>query len=1267
MTAVRVTESSGSLGVLQVSDGYGGFASGSLVAGTNVTVTENGSGSFTIAASTSGGSTIGDAEDGAYTDGLFTDFDPFTPIGTAVDRFNEVLKALAPAPASQLDNINSLETGTEVFLSFGTSNDQSSADPAYINVASSAGLGAAVDVNGAYNVTTSSNNIRLGAFSGATHISGVLNSDVGSNSQGNSIQNFPAFSFGDGDTGVLRLVVNGSTIKEIDLTTEVIGSGTSGLGTGSHLNGDGSGFEFFSQPTTGTFSNGNPFESFKHRTGQFVIASDSQRRGWNYARVQHVKTGSTVSTNYLEWVNDDNSDALAAAGNAISFAGADTVHLSGIEYFRSGTASYVTRVSNAYSLVYDNTAISFPTSTGGSLNSGASFTISSQTKPTINTGGGEDHTKILHLTGSAVVTANKMINGSVTAGVTVTHPLKSNLTNSGQSTASGILMYNLSDTSTNLVETFQRETKRIVSGSYDTQASLTTAGNVWNSTRHMSASNGGHSNGLQFYNGRLMSPTSTLNSGDFRNSADGGSLANGPSENPNYAGLSGQRTFYRWFRNTSGSTKYDFTIAITGTGTIVTAATALNSSRIRVFVKFPSNGSRSTGWLDLASEFVLDSYGDNAGAHTANGSLSFDSSLDATNYVTLGTVGVANNEYIGLRIEADEAWTGHVEDITVSFGAGTGTITPIPDLDDIDCNVDGTDANLSFGSARSITGYTNVGTAAGFSAVDLNGLYETDTSSNNHRRSIFALDTNIEGDLNEDVSADSNSSHVNHVANAFSDANSGSLKLEVNGAVVHTVSIAGAYNLVGAGAPGSGTGTSVNGNGSGFVNLSTWEAAEYNNGVPDYTEIYRTGRYRVHTADQRNGWNYARVLHSIAGSDRTTNYVEWVNDNNADALAQSGLEIKPFYDENVFHLSGVKYFVQPSGSIQARVANLYKNVYSDSNSAISFANLANATGVSIVQNGLGITGTKTDAASTATLQTLAATANSETLDLHATGSIRFSGSKSLMGTYTTAYAASGSLVFDHPLKSNLTTTVLSSSILHVFSGSVTANANTNENFDDELYRIQSGDYDTQGAVTSTANNWSPTGSLNDNVSFPGYYNGLMLYDGYLISPLDGGAVGDFRNRADGGVLDGPSGNVNYSTLGVATREYYRGFLNNTTDDRPSVTVTIRGDATIVGKTGPNAAALGTNKNIFVEAKVPGKTGFLDLGKPSDGPGNSSDGDGGLSGDLDPTIDSGGAVNTLTFNGLTVDGTTSGAQYFVLKISAHKDWTGYLSRVTVTWS
>tara|TARA_B100001093_G_scaffold520399_1_gene615448 strand:- start:3349 stop:7164 length:3816 start_codon:yes stop_codon:yes gene_type:complete len=1270
MTALRVNESSGSAGSIQVADGFGGFLSGSLTAGPNITISNDGSGSFAITASLDAGTAIGEAEDGTYEDGLFTDFVIDTPIGTAVDRFNEVLKALAPSPAPGLDDINSLQSGTNLFLSFGSSNDQSSASPAYVSVAGTAGVAAAVDVNGAYNITTSSNNIRLGAFDGDTHISGVLNADVTANSQGNNVQNFPAFSFGDSEVGVLRLNVNGTTIKEIDLTVAQIGSGTSGLGTGSHLDASGSGFNLFSQPTTGTFSNGNAFNSFQHRTGQFVIASGSQRRGWNYARVQHVKSGSTSTTNYLEWVNDDNNDSLAAAGNSIAFEGSGSVHLSGVKYFRSGSGTYKARVTNAYKLVYDNNNITFTTNNNALESSSPSFSISAQSKPTI--GAGEDHTKVLHITGSGTISANYFLSGALTGSINVTHPFKSNLSSAGSSVTSGILMYNLTNNSTSLVENFRRENFRIISGAYDTQASLVDNSNVWDSTRHMTASNGAHTNGLQFYNTRLYSPTNTLRSGDFRSTSDGGKLDNAPSNNPNYSGQSGLRTFYRWFKNETGSDKQDFSIAINGVGsTIVSAATALNSGRIRVFVKFPSDGTRSTGWLDLASEFVLDSYADNDGAHTANGSLSFDSTLNATNIVTLGTVSVGNNEYIGVRVESDAGWTGYIDSITVSFGAGTGTITPIPDLDDIDCDDDGIDSNLSFGVSKSITGYSNVGSSAGLgSAVDINGLYKTDSNSNNLRRSVFAFDRIVEGRLNEDVSANS----PDFVANAFSDANSGSLVLEVNGVDLHSVELTGSFNLVGSGEPGidDGTGGTSFTNSSGFFDLSVWRPAEFDNEVPHFLEIQRTGKYRVHTNAQRKGWNYARVKHVGTWGIRTTNYVEWVNDDDNNGLSIANLTLKPFKSDTLFHQSGVKYFIQPSGSLEVQINNLYRNVYSDSNSAISFNNLNNASGVKIIQSGSGLTSTKTTTSSTATLQNLATTTNSEQQPSHVSGSLRFSLTGSLSGSYAnyTKHSTTGSLVFDHPLKSNLdthNTLVMTSSVLLVYSSSDTSNTNTLENFTGELFRIQSGSYTTQNSVTDVLNNWSSTGSLNDNIGFPGYYTGLMQFDTRLISPLDGGNTGDFRNYSEGGIFEGPDSNVNYSSLGIATREYYRAFLNPTTNDLARITVSLAGDASLVGKTGANQATLGANKNIFVEVRIPGKTAFLDLGKPSAGAGNISAGDGCLFGDLNGTISKAGTSNVITFNGQTVDGTSSGAEYFVIKISAHKDWTGFLNSINVTWS
>ena len=61
-----------------------------------------------VLTSSSGGSggNIGAAEDGSYTDGLFSDFVASTPIGTAIDKFNEILKIIVPGPAPAVDRIN---------------------------------------------------------------------------------------------------------------------------------------------------------------------------------------------------------------------------------------------------------------------------------------------------------------------------------------------------------------------------------------------------------------------------------------------------------------------------------------------------------------------------------------------------------------------------------------------------------------------------------------------------------------------------------------------------------------------------------------------------------------------------------------------------------------------------------------------------------------------------------------------------------------------------------------------------------------------------------------------------------------------------------------------------------------------------------------------------------------------------------------------------------------------------------------------------------
>ena len=1229
--AVTIASTGGGGGSLTAKqDGGSTFASTSTLNFSGSTVTNNGGGQVTIVP------VIGASEDGSYTDGLFTDFTYTTLIGTAIDKFNEVLKALAPTPAPQLDDIDcNTSNGTTAFLSFGSSNDQSSGSPAYHSVSTTAGF-SAINVNGSYAAATSGNNIKKGIYNGAQVITGDLNEDVSQNLNGSEV-NFVANSFGNAETGTLKLEVNGAVVHSFVLTGSSIGSGVPGSGTASQLNSNSSGFTNLSQTGSAALSNGDPFPSFQHRTGRYQIGTADQRNGWNYARVIHTLGSTDITTNYVEWVNDPNANALAASGNSFSSVSLNGgIFISGVKYNTSASAVYKVKVDNAYKYVYDTNNITFTTTNGS---------ISAQSKPTI--GGSEDHTKALHLTGTLNTSTNEMLNGSISAAVNVSHPMKSNLSNGGSTSATGFLIFNVSDSSTDLSETFTMEGKRLVSASYNAMSDVSGGSNNWNATLHLSGA-ASQTDGLIYYNHRLYSAINTYDSGDFRNSAQGGSLANGPVNNPNYSGLSsGKKTFFRAFKNTTGAAVKDLDLTIVGSGTtIVNLGTALNSGRCRVLTKIPGK----TNWMDLATAFSYQSSSYGSGASHV-----FDSSISSTstNVVTFGTETIPNNEYVVFAIEADASWSGYIDTMTVNFPAA-GTINAAPTLDDIDCNDTGVAGKLSFGSSKSITGYTNHSTTAGFSAVNINGEYATATSSNNLKRAIFDGSTVIDGELNEDVG-----STTYYAANAFKDAHTGSLKLEVNGSVLQTLDL---YNF-------SFSGNSLNGNSSGFKSVTVPAKAVDSSGVPDYTKWYRTASYQVGTADQRNGWNYARVIHSIAGeSDRETNYIEWINDPDSNALSTSNAAFGSFGSSVTYYQSGVKYYVSPTGSMAFTVNNCYRNVYSNSSTALSIGSLSNFTVSNVAIQGLGVTNSSTNAASVPLAALDTSATNPHTLPIHVTASLAFSRASSIPSSSIaggTQYNASLGATILHPLKSNGTLSSQTKSNFLVFSGSNSSNLNTDEYFVQETYRIRSGSYTTQNSTVATP--WDSSISMNDNAGNATYATGLLIYNSKLISPKKGPVSGDFRDKSEGGDLSAPAGNPNYSSLTNSTRHYLRYFKNNTVNDVPQITITIRGDATIVARAGANLGALGANKNCFVEVKIPGKTGWLDTARASAGSGNTDHGDGALSGGLDATIDSGGATNICTFNGETVNGTASSPEYVIISIVASENWIGYISRITVAYS
>ena len=211
------------------------------------------------------------------------------------------------------------------------------------------------------------------------------------------------------------------------------------------------------------------------------------------------------------------------------------------------------------------------------------------------------------------------------------------------------------------------------------------------------------------------------------------------------------------------------------------------------------------------------------------------------------------------------------------------------------------------------------------------------------------------------------------------------------------------------------------------------------------------------------------------------------------------------------------------------------------------------------------------------------------------------------------------------------------------------------------YRIVSGNYGTQVLATGSVSKWNSLTAMNAGGT---HDDGMVTSNGHLISPFQIGNKGDTRSVKDGGSLQAPDSNPNYSTLTNATRTYYRYFRNNTGNDRSSITITLHGSGSMVEK----STALGNNGNFHLEVKVPESTAWLDAGKSYISNNKDVDGSGALVGGSSPTpISTGGTSFSVTFNGGSQLGTGGGSKAVVLKLSAHKDWIGYLERITVAYS
>ena len=576
-----------------------------------------------------GTNAIGAAEDADYTDGLFTDFSPVTPVGTAVDRFNEILKALAPAPAPNLTTATSANSGVAGKLSFdashpisGVTNHASQLINTLVTVAG--------DVRGIINDSTS--------------VTGTLASNV-TPSYTNS-RPYPNNAFGDADKGLLHLEVNGVNVQTVTLST---------FASGNSFNGAGSGFTL-SAPTSVKFDNGNSLDLFKYRTGTLIVTGTSMVPGYNTVRVRHeYATGLFRSTSLVSWIVDNNTTLTSyEVGSFGTLAMAGSRYLSGVRYHTSGTAAFGTTIHNAYKNTYSSSAsaISF---------NGTNCAIPAQAIPAM-----ASYTDDIVLSGkTATINASRILNASISVTVSTLRTIQQTIT-SAASSISNILLDSTAADATNANDSFNDEGFRLNNSIVITNTSYGSGGAAasaytWDSTQNLMTGNANHNTGLLVSNSELTYPKntshiSTVTTGNFS------AATNGYTLNPDYTLSSGNRTYLRYFYDAASRSNFRFNVTATGT-TFVPLTTGVSGQNLTFEVLAPNTTSQGgiPEWKDgVVAYTTQNGIGMYAGT--------FGNTIPTNWGMTLGPVNTSTSgKVIVVRITAAPAWTGKISNIALTW------------------------------------------------------------------------------------------------------------------------------------------------------------------------------------------------------------------------------------------------------------------------------------------------------------------------------------------------------------------------------------------------------------------------------------------------------------------------------------------------------------------------------------------------------------------------------------------------------------------------
>ena len=509
------------------------------------------------------------------------------------------------------------------------------------------------------------------------------------------------------------------------------------------------------------------------------------------------------------------------------------------------------------------------------------------------------------------------------------------------------------------------------------------------------------------------------------------------------------------------------------------------------------------------------------------------------------------------------------------------------------------------------------------------------------------------------------------------------------------------------------------------LNLSAVRFNSQSDQTGDDTKAARSGSVTIDTLKQRDGYNFAYLIHKPGGSaspsHRITNFNEWFYDTagagSAMATVDSGIISNPSFNmTETASISGIKFFdtSQAGATLTygAKVNNQYRNVYPTAG-GIQINDITGDTVSSVIinQNGTYQTATTNPTQNvgggnsvdlTFDLAELNSNASAYSTDTKITSSFAISfnpeggdqefyqpsgfidsfadtnsGTDISSADNVISFTPKFTHINNH--KSNLPLSEVNVGDYMLNHMTLTDSTERNfENFKGEQYRLESRSYAVGDTASISSYAWD--GEKNVVNGGAGYNKGAIQYYSHLLYPTAAGVGGEFD------VTLGPTGSgvqpTNYVTATAnGDREYYRYFKMNSSDaGSKQVTIELLGNGKIVQDAHTVYFNGGDNDAIKVQVwrtQTSGATTiytgtFLNALDSTSGPGGTSGIRIGSTISDTAYLNIGTSVDNIEYTTNTGvikiedsnGGTFSENDFLIVRIIVPEDWTGNLDAMSV---